>query len=184
MKRQTPWLLLALVVVVGASLKYTPNASSSSSNQQITVARAVPKSSNLVLPFATTLDVDRTDDTAAASACTIAANDCSLRGAIIAANAAAGATPVIINLASGTTYSLTLTNATQENAAVTGDLDNHDDCSCGDDCGRRFVRTGRDDYQRRGIEFRQFTRSRVSRDSGRRQRHLSGFDDREWNSRR
>src|SRR5437868_5481264 len=123
MKRQNPWLLVTLVVIVGASLKYTPSASSSSSNQQITIARAVPKISNLVPPFTTTLDVDRTDDTAAASACTIAANDCSLRGAIIAANAAAGATPVIINLASGTTYSLTLTNATQENAAVTGDLD-------------------------------------------------------------
>src|SRR2546421_4858862 len=122
MKRQIPWLLLTLFVVV-ASLKYTPSASSSSSNQQITIARAVPKISNLVPPFTTTLVVDRTDDTAAATACTLAANDCSLRGAIIAANAAVGATPVIINLASGTTYNLTLTNATQENAAATGDLD-------------------------------------------------------------
>src|SRR2546423_1601569 len=123
MKRQIPWLLLTLFVVVGASLKYTPSALSSSSNQQITIARAVPKISNLVPPFTTTLVVDRTDDTAAATACTLAGNDCSLRGAVIAANAAAGATPVIINLASGTTYNLTLTNATQENAAATGDLD-------------------------------------------------------------
>ncbi|HXI62282.1 MAG TPA: hypothetical protein VNF70_06205, partial [Pyrinomonadaceae bacterium] len=75
------------------------------------------------MPFTTTLDVDRTDDTAAATACTIAANDCSLRGAIIAANADLSATPVIINLQAGTTYSLTLANATQENAAATGDLD-------------------------------------------------------------
>src|SRR5436853_2953365 len=104
MKRHIPWLLLSLFVVVGASLKYTPSASSSSSNQQITIARAVAKISNLVPPFTTTFVVDRTDDTAAATACTLAGNDCSLRGAIIAANAAAGATPVIINLASGTTY--------------------------------------------------------------------------------
>jgi hypothetical protein len=75
------------------------------------------------MPFATTLDVDRTDDTAAATACTIAPNDCSLRGAIIAANSDVSATPLIINLLPATTYNLTLTNATQENAAATGDLD-------------------------------------------------------------
>jgi hypothetical protein len=46
-----------------------------------------------------------------------------LRGAIIAANADAGASPVTINLQPATTYNLTLTNATQENAAATGDLD-------------------------------------------------------------
>jgi hypothetical protein len=68
-------------------------------------------------------DVDRTDDTAAATACTDADNDCSLRGAIIAANTNGSADPVIINLQPATTYSLTLTNATQENAAATGDLD-------------------------------------------------------------
>jgi hypothetical protein len=71
----------------------------------------------------TTFNVDRTDDTAAASACTGAANDCSLRGAIIAANADLGADPVVINLKPATTYNLTLANATQENAAATGDLD-------------------------------------------------------------
>lgn len=70
-----------------------------------------------------TFDVDRTDDTAAASACTAAPSDCSLRGAIIAANADVTATPVIINLQPATTYNLTLTNATQENASATGDLD-------------------------------------------------------------
>jgi hypothetical protein len=46
-----------------------------------------------------------------------------LRGAIIAANADVSADPVIINLQPMTTYNLTLTNATQENAAATGDLD-------------------------------------------------------------
>ncbi|HEY0380569.1 MAG TPA: choice-of-anchor Q domain-containing protein [Pyrinomonadaceae bacterium] len=69
------------------------------------------------------MTVDRSDDTAAATACTAAPNDCSLRGAIIAANADLSADPVIINLQPATTYNLTLANATQENAAATGDLD-------------------------------------------------------------
>ena len=73
--------------------------------------------------FVTTFDVDRNDDIAGASACTVAPNDCSLRGAIIAANGDPNADPVIINLQPGTTYNLTLTNATQENNAATGDLD-------------------------------------------------------------
>jgi hypothetical protein len=46
-----------------------------------------------------------------------------LRGAIIAANADVSADPVVINLQPATTYNLTLTNAAQENAAATGDLD-------------------------------------------------------------
>jgi hypothetical protein len=46
-----------------------------------------------------------------------------LRGAVIAANTNISADPVIINLQPATTYSLTLANATQENAAATGDLD-------------------------------------------------------------
>jgi hypothetical protein len=123
MKRKIMWSLITLVFLIGASLRFTQTASSSSSNQQVTAPRAVPGISNLAMPFATTLDVDRTDDTAAATACTAAPGDCSLRGAIIASNADISATPVIINLAAGTTYNLTLTNATQENAAATGDLD-------------------------------------------------------------
>jgi hypothetical protein len=75
------------------------------------------------MPLTTTFDVDRADDTAAASACTAAPNDCSLRGAVIAANTDLGANPVVINLQPTTTYNLTLTNAAQENAAATGDLD-------------------------------------------------------------
>lgn len=97
MKRTVAWSLLTLLVLVGASLEHAHSA------------------------FAATFDVDRTDDTAAATACTAAANDCSLRGAIIAANASG--TPVTINLQPATTYNLTLSNATQENAANTGDLD-------------------------------------------------------------
>ncbi|PYS74703.1 MAG: hypothetical protein DMF69_01085, partial [Acidobacteria bacterium] len=46
-----------------------------------------------------------------------------MRGAIIAANADLSAMPVTINLQPATTYNLTLANATQENAAATGDLD-------------------------------------------------------------
>jgi hypothetical protein len=99
MKRSGVWLLLPLVLVVGASLTWAPSA------------------------WSVTFDVDRTDDTAAATACTAAPNDCSLRGAIMAANADPGLAPVIINLQPATTYHLTLTNAAQENGAATGDLD-------------------------------------------------------------
>ena len=123
MKRNVALSLLTLLVLVGAFLTYTPSASLSSSSQQIAVARVIPGASNLILPLATTFDVDRTDDTSAATACTAAPNDCSLRGAIIAANTDVSADPVIINLQPATTYNLTLTNATQENAAATGDLD-------------------------------------------------------------
>src|ERR1051326_3980245 len=124
MNRKVPLLLLTLCVLVGASLSYTRSASSNSFSQPLAVPRALPATFNLMpLLTTTTLDVDRTDDTAAASACTNALNDCSLRGAIIASNADGGANPVVINLQPGTTYSLTLANATQENAAATGDLD-------------------------------------------------------------
>jgi hypothetical protein len=123
MKRKVAWSLLTLAILVGATLIYTPNASSSSSNRHITPGWAAPTTYNLSPAFVTTLDVDRTDDTAAATACTAAPNDCSLRGAIIASNADVSATPVVINLQPATTYNLTLSNATQENAAATGDLD-------------------------------------------------------------
>src|SRR5829696_3854117 len=123
MKREVVWTLLTVAVLVGATLKYTPNASSSSPHPTTAVPRAAAATFNLLMPLATTLDVDRTDDTAAATACTAAANDCSLRGAIIAANANVSADPVIINLQPATTYNLALTNPLQENAAATGDLD-------------------------------------------------------------
>src|SRR5262249_27744088 len=57
------------------------------------------------------------------ASCTAAPNDCSLRGAVLAANIDPGTTGVTINLQPGTTYHLTLGNTTQENAAATGDLD-------------------------------------------------------------
>lgn len=122
MKRKITWSLLTLIVLVGASLKYTQTASSNSAANKSAVAKSAASSS---MPFfATTIfNVDRSDDTAVASACTAVANDCSLRGAIIAANANLSADPVQINLQPSTTYNLTLANATQENGAVTGDLD-------------------------------------------------------------
>ena len=122
MIRKTTLSLFTFAALVSL-LTYTHSASSSSSNEHIAVPRMVLESSNLILPLTTAFDVDRTDDTAAATACTDADNDCSLRGAVIAANANVSADPVIINLQPATTYSLTLTNATQENAAATGDLD-------------------------------------------------------------
>ena len=122
MTRKLIWSSLVLVVLVCASLQYTQTVSSNSTLQPAT-PNAIPKAAAFMPVFATTFDVDRTDDTAAATACTVAPLDCSLRGAIIAANAAGGATPVIINLQPATTYNLTLPNATQENAAATGDLD-------------------------------------------------------------
>ena len=64
-----------------------------------------------------TISVDRTDDVAAASACTGNANDCSLRGAVTFANVNAG---TVINVPTGT-YNITLSGA--EDANATGDLD-------------------------------------------------------------
>ena len=72
------------------------------------------------VPFAT-ITVDRTDDNAAASACTAAANDCSLRGSVTFANANPGTT---ISVPAGT-YNLTIPGAAEGfsgNNAI-GDLD-------------------------------------------------------------
>ena len=56
--------------------------------------------------FGATFTVDRTDDNASATACTLAANDCSLRGAIIKANSSPGADTIVLQ--SGATYTLSL----------------------------------------------------------------------------
>ena len=123
MTRKIAWSLFMLFVLVSASLKFTQTTSSSSSHQPFLSLPAIREASKVIPTLATTLDVDRTDDTAVATMCSASPNDCSLRGAIIAANADPGATPIVINLQPGTTYNLTLTNAIQENAAATGDLD-------------------------------------------------------------
>jgi Immunoglobulin I-set domain len=68
------------------------------------------------------ITVDRTDDTAAASACTAAANDCSLRGAVSFANSNPGTTIIV----PAGTYQLTIPGGVGEgfsgNNAI-GDLD-------------------------------------------------------------
>jgi hypothetical protein len=71
----------------------------------------------MAAPLAT-FSVDRNDDTAAATACTAAANDCSLRGAIIASNTAAGADMITF---SSNLPVLTITGS--DNTAMMGDLD-------------------------------------------------------------
>jgi hypothetical protein len=123
MKTKATLFLLVVVVLIGASLRFTRDASSRSFNERTAALQFTTARTSSLMPLTTVFNVDRTDDTAAASACTGAANDCSLRGAIIAANADATANAVVINLQPGTTYNLTLANATQENAAATGDLD-------------------------------------------------------------
>jgi fibronectin-binding autotransporter adhesin len=123
MKRKIAVLSLTIIALVSASSRYTPNASSNSTDQLPATLRDAAVTPNLMPAFVTTLSVDRADDTAAASACTAAPNDCSLRGAVRKANTTPGPDPVVINLQSGTTYNLTLSNANQENAAATGDLD-------------------------------------------------------------
>src|SRR5262245_21611005 len=66
-----------------------------------------------------TLNVDRFDDDASATTCTDAPNDCSLRGAIITANARPGADT--INLPAGP-YRLSI-SPVDEDTEATGDLD-------------------------------------------------------------
>ena len=76
----------------------------------------------LTAPFFATITVDRTDDTAAASACTAALNDCSLRGAVAFANLNPGTT---ISVPAGT-YQLNIPGGATEgfsgNNSI-GDLD-------------------------------------------------------------
>src|SRR5437879_1093749 len=111
-------LLLAFGLIVGVSLKARVSSTSLDAGLRSAAAK-----SDTMPPAPIMLNVDRSDDTAAATACTAAANDCSLRGAIIKANTIGGPDPVFINLQASTTYFLTLSNAIQENAAATGDLD-------------------------------------------------------------
>jgi len=84
-------------------------------------ASRVPMPAVAPVMFAS-ITVDRTDDTAAASACTAAANDCSLRGAVSFANANPGTTIVI----PAGTYQLNIPGGAGEgfsgNNAI-GDLD-------------------------------------------------------------
>lgn len=66
---------------------------------------------------ALTLEVDRSDDSAIAKQCTAAANDCSLRGAVIKANSNAGSTIVLKRVV----YELSIAKTGADDAA-SGDL--------------------------------------------------------------
>lgn len=86
------------------------------------IAAAKPAVRNLALPFFVSITVDRTDDAAAASACTAAANDCSLRGAVTFANVNPGTTIVI----PAGTYQLNIAGGAGEGFSgnnLIGDLD-------------------------------------------------------------
>ena len=75
-----------------------------------------------IMPMFASITVDRTDDAVAASACTAAANDCSLRGAVSFANLNPGTTIV---LPAGT-YQLNITGGAPEGFSgnnLIGDLD-------------------------------------------------------------
>ncbi|HEX6188458.1 MAG TPA: choice-of-anchor Q domain-containing protein [Pyrinomonadaceae bacterium] len=122
MKRKFAAFLLTIGLLMSAFAGLPRTASSKLSPNALN-RHASGYSATLLPMLVTNLDVDRTDDTAAATACTPAPNDCSLRGAIINANSDPGVDSIVINLQPATIYSLTLPNATQENAAATGDLD-------------------------------------------------------------
>ena len=93
------------------------------SNPRISMRReAAAAQPALTAPFFATVTVDRTDDAVAASACTAAANDCSLRGAVAFANGNPGTT---ISVPAGT-YQLNIAGGGPEgftgNNSI-GDLD-------------------------------------------------------------
>ena len=129
--------LFSLVVTGSLVFAAAPGAVAANSSRRASAGRAertnarvrIPsaaaantvKPMNFPLPFAS-IDVDRTDDAAAASACTAALNDCSLRGAVAFANLNPGTT---INVPAGT-YELNIPGGVVEgftgNNAI-GDLD-------------------------------------------------------------
>jgi len=102
-----------VLALLGVAL--LPNRSSSSAaptppekrNARAKMGGAYAPSATMMSPMFAAITVDRTDDFAAASACTAAANDCSLRGAVTFANLNPGTT---INVPAGT-YNLTISGA-------------------------------------------------------------------------
>src|SRR5262249_32197862 len=104
MKRTIAGSLVALVVLAGAFLTHTRSAASN------------PSSPIMAPP--NIINVNSTADILSPGGGMV-----TLRSAIAAANADLTANPAVINLTVPGTYNLTLTNATQENAAATGDLD-------------------------------------------------------------
>jgi hypothetical protein len=79
------------------------------------------RDARMMSPMFAAISVDRTDDAVAAAACTAAANDCSLRGAVTFANLNPGTT---INVPAGT-YNLTISGAGEGFSGnnLVGDLD-------------------------------------------------------------
>lgn len=124
---------------VVADSSHSPSAGASLAerrNARISVrpelAVAKPAVRNLALPFFASITVDRTDDAASASACTAAASDCSLRGAVTFANINPGTTIVLpagtyqLNIAGGVAEGFTGNNGvgdldiTGNNTIITG----------------------------------------------------------------
>jgi len=119
MKPRSPWSRLTLVLLVIAVLSYTQPVSSNLSPGYELNARALSETFNPAMLPPAVFTVTKTADTNDG----VCNADCSLREAIRAANADVTANEAIITLQPALTYNLTLTNATQENAAATGDLD-------------------------------------------------------------
>jgi Immunoglobulin I-set domain len=139
--RTTARLVFCLIVVAGlmiAALALTPFSEASRDKTPATRHDRLERGYRLrerapgaptnrmnaapLAPMFATIDVDRTDDAAAASACTAAANDCSLRGAVSFANLNPGTT---INVPAGT-YSLNIPGGVPEGFSgnnLIGDLD-------------------------------------------------------------
>src|SRR5215471_12800587 len=95
--------LAFVLALIGVAL--LPNQRSSSAaptppekrnvRTRMTGAKENAPSATMMTPMFAAITVDRTDDVFSASACTAAANDCSLRGAVAFANANPGTSIVI-----------------------------------------------------------------------------------------
>ena len=120
--------VLTAVAVVTAAIMSPPSMASKSEvrgerlNHRIPVRSHAERAGAGSAAFFVTVTVDRTDDAAAASACTALANDCSLRGAVAFANLLPGTT---ISVPAGT-YQLNIPGGVTEgfsgNNSI-GDLD-------------------------------------------------------------
>src|ERR1051325_7552419 len=131
-RKITGVLAIFALAVAGFLLFATaPGSVVADSSRSLSVARTERTNSRISMrheaaaalpaPFFAAITVDRTDDAAAASACTAAANDCSLRGAVAFANTNPGTT---INVPAGT-YQLNIAGTGEGFAGNNsiGDLD-------------------------------------------------------------
>ena len=121
--------LAFVLALIGVAL--VPNRSSSSAaptppekrnvRTRMSGAKQYAPSAAMMSPMFAAITVDRTDDAAGAAACTAAASDCSLRGAVTFANLNPGTT---INVPAGT-YNLTISGAGEGFSGndLIGDLD-------------------------------------------------------------